>query len=569
MVQKLNLISYDMYSKRTSFFFNNQEKIGSYFGLFLTLVYISASSGLFIHQIILAFQREELNVYDTTIYSQEMPSIDVNSNQFYFAFGLEEPSSSNRFIDESIYIPKIVFIDKVKRNDVLETAEQKTLEYERCNVANFGKNYQNLFIENELNNSYCLKNFDFNLTFAGGYKYERMTYIRIRIYPCVNTTENNNSCKPQEDIDYYMSSGYFSIILKDVGLNPSNFSFPVLPTLQDLYTTIDKNLYRNYILNFGITEVRTDIGILKENIKIDRYLQFRKELQTFSFRDPIEYYSGKSVIIVQLKLDDNLVIQKRTYIKMSDILSRIGGYMQLMNTIFLLLTSIINKLNSQIKIINSLFNFNLNKNNVKLKCHTLKESNILTNSKNNKCLIFSPKKHIDSCKQLENDNRSKNNLILKGNELNNISKGINIINKHNTENQNRTLRLNNKAFLPYESSKAESIKDNIIMGNSSIFNNENFKRNKSDIKNCEINRSKEIDIHINLDFLDYVFCVKKKSKEYNLFHSGNMIFKKKLDIIHVFVLLTITEKFFANNYHINNNICFSSLYEEIELLNLK
>ena len=127
MVSKASFVKYDMYSKRISFFYNNNEKIDSYFGLFLTFVYIVASLGLFIYQIVIAFEREELNVYDTTIYSQKMPIIDVDSSQFYFAFGLEEPSSSNRFIDDTIYIPKIVFVDKIKVNDELITKEQKTL----------------------------------------------------------------------------------------------------------------------------------------------------------------------------------------------------------------------------------------------------------------------------------------------------------------------------------------------------------------------------------------------------------------------------------------------------------
>ena len=190
----------------------------------------------------------------------------------------------------------------------------------------FGENYQHLFIKDELNNSYCLKDLNLNVTLAGEYKYERMTYIRIRIYPCVNSTENNNSCKSQEEIDNYMSSGYFSIILKDFGLNPSNFSFPVVPTLQDLYTTIDKKIMKNYILNFGITEIQTDKGIVNENIKVKKYLQYRKELQTFTFRDEQDYYSGKSVILVQLKLDDTIHVQKRSYTKISDVFSRIGGY---------------------------------------------------------------------------------------------------------------------------------------------------------------------------------------------------------------------------------------------------
>ena len=386
MKGKINYLNYDMYSKRTSFFFKNQEKIGSYFGIFLTLTYLFTSIILFINQIILAIQKKELRVYDTTIYAQEMPSITVDSNQLYFAFGLEDPLTSNRFIDDSIYVPKIVFIDKIKKNDEFVTVEQKNLEYERCNVENFGKDYQHLFIKDELNSSYCLKDFNFNLTFAGGYKYERMTYIRIRIYPCVNNTENNNTCKSQDEIDHYMSSGYFSILLKDFGLNPSNYSFPVLPTLQDLYTTIDKKLYRNYILNFGVTEIHTDSGLLNENTNIKKYLQFRKELQTFTFRDEQDYYSGKSVILVQLKLDDTIIVQKRSYTKMSDILCRIGGYMQLINTVFLLLTSVINKLNCELKIINSIFNFNLKKNKVIIKFQNLKESIEKENNKNNTTL---------------------------------------------------------------------------------------------------------------------------------------------------------------------------------------
>ena len=277
MKQKLNYLYFGMYSKRTSFFFNNQEKIGSYFGLFLTLVYIFASLGLFFYQIIIASQRKELKVYDTTIYGQKMPSITINSNQLYFAFGLEDPNTSNKFIDNSIYVPKITFIDKIKKNEELITVNQKNLEYEQCKIVNFGKNYQHLFIKDELNGSYCLKDFDYNLTLAGGYKYEKMSYIIIKIVPCVNSTENNNSCKPQEEIDYYLTSGYFSIILKDIGLNPSNYSFPATPTLQNLFTTIDKRINRNYILNFGLTEVHTDTGIFNEKTNIKKYLKFRKD----------------------------------------------------------------------------------------------------------------------------------------------------------------------------------------------------------------------------------------------------------------------------------------------------
>ena len=438
MESKISLGKYDMYSKRIGFFFNKYEKIGSYFGLLLTLTYICASIILFIFQIIGVLKRNELKVYDTTIYAQEIPMIEVDINQLYFAFALEDPLTTNRFIDEGIYTAKVAFIEKAKKNDEFVTVNTTFLDIEKCNVENFGKNYQHLFMQNELSNSYCLKDFNYTLTFAGSYKYERITYIRLRIYPCVNSTKNNFTCKPQELIDRYLSSGYFSIVIKDFGLNPSNYSFPVLPTFQDLYTTIDKRIYRNYILNFGVTQIRTDTGLINENINVKKYLQYRREIQTFSFRDEEEYYAGKSVILVQLRLDDTIFVQTRSYTKISEIFSRIGGYMQLMNTAFLLISSIINKINSELKIINSI-----------LKLHSLNEFNLKLNPKYNKQLSFSSKGPIKDIKIIEYDNRSKNELIIKDND--NISV-LNMQNdKKNNENQNYTIKINkNKNIKSFE-----------------------------------------------------------------------------------------------------------------------
>ena len=214
MELKLHYSNFDMYSKKLGFYFQNHEKIGSYFGLFLSLVYIVVSLFLLFFQVLSLFKRNELNVYDSTIYAQEMPSIKVDKNFLYFAFGLEEPTTSKRFIDEGIYIPKVAFVEKVKINDELVTVKTTQLPLERCNVTSFGENYQHLFTKNELDNSYCLKNFTYELDFAGGYKYEKFNYMRLRIYPCVNNSNNNYSCKPQSEIDDYLASGYFSILIK-------------------------------------------------------------------------------------------------------------------------------------------------------------------------------------------------------------------------------------------------------------------------------------------------------------------------------------------------------------------
>ena len=545
MESYINFGTFDIYSKKICFFYNNQEKMGSYFGFFLTLVYIFASLILFILQIIKAIQREELKVYDTTIYSQEMPIIDVDIKQFYFAFGLEYPNTATRYIDEGIYTAQITFYDKQKINDIFKDIVVKDLEFEKCNVDNFGKDYQDLFVKNELNNSYCLKNFNYSLTFAGSYKYDRITYIRIIIKPCVNSTKNNYTCKPQELIDKRLNSGYFSIVIKDFGLNPSNFTYPKIPTLQDLYTTIDKRLSKNYIVNFGITEIHTDTGLINEMINKEKYLQFRKVLETFSVKEEKDYNSGK-LILAQLRLEDTLFVQKRTYMKISDIFSKIGGYMQLMNTVFLLVTSIINKLNSEIKIINSIFNFNIKDNKMILKCKSFKNSNKIMNYKYNKKnsnSIFSSNKGKNNL-TIESINKSKNNFINKDNDLLNIS-SINNTNNNKNESKYYTIKKSrNENMIILDNNKKNSSKAKIEKFQNGENNIYNFYNICSNVKNIEECNNMNFNDNINLTIFD-IFCTRKTSKKYKsikLFNKGNSFYRKQMDIVHVFTLLSIIEE---------------------------
>ena len=568
--------NFDMYARSPNFYFKNHDRINTCFGTLLTLIYIVVSLTLFIYQLIMTIQRKNFKVYDSTIYGQEMPFIDLNSNTLYFAFGLEDPQTMNRFIDDSIYVAKIVFVDKAKINDELVTVYQQNLDFEKCNVINFGENYQHLFLEDELNNSYCLKKFERNLTLAGGYKYERFSYIRIRIYPCVNSTENNFTCKSQEEIDRFMSSGYFSIILKDIGLNPSNYSIPVLPTLQDLYTTIDKRIYKNYILNLGVTEIHTDIGLFQEKIKTQKYLQFRKEMETFTFRNEEEYYQGKSVIIAQLKLDDNINVQTRSYVKIPEIFSTIGGYMQLMNTAFLLFSIIVNKFNLELKILNSIFKFNLKKKKIIMKLQKLNDwEDMRVSSIHSPTVNFKKMTNISHRLDLL-DNKSKNSLI-KENEINNISYLNLSENKNDAENKSKSIilkKIKRKSnALPFENSKMEH--SNKISKNNLNLNlrntqdhhkengtNHNLLNSKKNNFFNEMNY-KDFNDNIELNMFDYCCCHlihEKRHKIIELYNIANSFYRKKLDVVNVFNLLLLTEK----NLMKNNNEFVYSINEELD-----
>ena len=353
---RIHYLDFDIYSKSIGFFYHDKERVGSVFGFVLTLIYIIISLCLFIYYTLSTIKKSDIKVHDSLISQKDAPKIDINNNFFYFAFGVENYLTGyTRFIDETIYYPEVFYINKIKEGTSFKTIEERPLIIERCIVEKFGKDYQDLLVNGELNNSYCIK--DLNLTLAGDFKYNRLSYIKINIYPCINSTKNNFHCKSKEIIDSFLSGTFISILVKDIGLEPSNYINPIIPQFQDIYVSIDKSYFRDFVLFFGITEIQTDGGLFFEKLHKKRYINFMKSTQGLYYQDELKYYNGNSICEVQFRMSDEIRIQKRTYRKMSEVFAITGGYMQLISTIFSIITFLTNKIDQEVQLVNSLFNF--------------------------------------------------------------------------------------------------------------------------------------------------------------------------------------------------------------------
>ena len=555
----LKILDVDMYSKKIGLFYKNKEKISSYFGLTLTILYVCISLGIFIFYTSKILKHIDLTVNDSTIYLNEIPSVNLNnSDLLYFAFAVEIPSTAARFIDETIYTVKAIFYDSIKNeNGTFEMKELRELQIEKCQQEKFGSDYQHLFTNGEFNNSYCLSQLDFDLT--GGFIYENLSLIRLDIYPCKNSTNNSFHCKPQEVIDSFLAGGYFSILLKDIGLNPNNFSYPILPTLQDLYTTISSKFFRDLILYYEITEIKTDYGIFFENIQRKRYLKFDKKIETLFLRDQEKYYNGESIIGIQIRLSDNIHLQSREYKKMHNVFATTGGYMQMINTIFLLLSLIPNKYLYDNLIIGNLFDFDITKNKI---INKLFKKNIRFNSQRLRHELESPRSLKSFGSQRRANNILQESRIIYLKSMNNENKEGSI-NDYKSEKKKRNI---NKNYLRSDNSLNLSAYEKInnqskieiqpFKINSNIVNNNKIYTEKIKSKKIVIepnrrensrmeNRSYNF-INFKLNLIDYLFMgrFKEKNKTYNLFRKGIVIYKEKLDVINLFNCILFIEKRF-------------------------
>ena len=587
---------FDMYSNRIGFFLNEKEKISTLFGFFLTILYIVFSSILLVIFIINCINRTNVRIYDSILYSNDIPSIDINNNIFNFAFGLENPETNNIFIDEKIYTPKIIFYDKKRINGKFQIVNTSELEYELCKKENFGDNFTNIFKNNVLNNSYCLKNY--NLSLIGGYSYNRMSYIEIKLYPCINNTQNNNRCGSQEIIDFYIKGGNVSIVMKDIGLDPIDYTFPVKTSSQNIFFNIDKSMYKHIILYYGITNINTDVGLFLQEIKSEKYIKFTKAIENFYFIDDSNNKRDE-LCSINFILDDKVNTIKRKYTKIYDIFSLLGGYMHILNSIFILLSSLrSNKLSPELNILNSIFNFNLKEKKMSMKIKSIKD---FSSTFYKKPLFFqSDKKCSNSNTRIPNNNNiSKNSLIandnydnsknshnlskncligIDNNNNNDINSSVNIFNnrKHNSlivikekekENEKSNSINNNNSEKRMSLFKTKNQLNNINYNNNynskDSYNNGNSNSNKRkqyiyrvgsffpkyetpEKKKNEDNNSnlKEYAEQINFNIFDY-YCLGKctnKKKQIEIFKIGLSLYKTRMDIINVFSLLFFSEK---------------------------
>ena len=566
--KKFNYLDFDIYSRRISFFYKNKEKMGSLFGFILTILYAIISTIIFLFYFIRTIKRVEASSSTSTIYPAGIPSLNINNNIFNFAFGLEHPTTLRSFIAETIYYPQVLYIEKIKENGEFINQTETILDFEKCSNDKFQKNYQNLFENDELNNSYCLK--DYNLTLIGGFKYKKMTFIRINIFPCVNNTHNKNHCKPKNIIDQYFNSTYFSISAIDIGFNPFNYSFPIVPLLQDLYTSVDKSIFKEYIMYFGIAEINTDKGLFQSNIEKETHIKYTKDFHSFYFIDEEYFYSGNEIFRAEIRLENNIYFLKRDYVKMSDVFTKTGGYMQIIYTFFSLIALLTKKISMERNLLNSLFNFNIKQKKIILSIEYEKriDYNIFKEKgkENNFFIPYVAKKSLITVK------RGRRNNIFSSKEISNIIKNE----SEEESNSEKFKKRKSSNIIPKEgvidivkkiSKEKKQQNTNMIdqsinrSGNNMIVNDNNQNLNGLQINNIyrqKVERKKKSNFNIlkdlkkfeegrrttiNFTLFDY-YCLRKipqKKTKIELFNSGINFYKRQMDIVNIFNILMLTQ----------------------------
>ena len=222
----------DLFGKNINMYYKGKSQRNSCIGRILTFLYMGIYLLFFIFRLIKMINREDVTFYDTYAFNGEPPFIQLNNELFYSGMALINPSTNRPFIDPSIYNVKIFYYYKgLNFSSIIE------LPIETCNINQFGSHYRYYFSNKDLNNLYCIKNF--NQSLFGSFKTNDVysQYI-IQFFPCVNTSENNNMCAPKANITKLLTEFRVTFIMQDIVLTPKDYENPVKYIPKELYNNI-------------------------------------------------------------------------------------------------------------------------------------------------------------------------------------------------------------------------------------------------------------------------------------------------------------------------------------------
>ena len=542
------LTDFDLFGKLPELYYNGKSKKSSVFGIVLTVIYIVLYIAFLIYKLVRMFKRVDVTFYDSYTF-KGLPSIKLTNNEFYGGFAM------GGIVDKKMYYITVDYVTEVKENGIPKI-NTVPVETDICKLEWFGSEYQEIFSDQPLHNYYCIKDFS-GMVLEGYSNLERYSYFHVKFYPCVGTTDEGEECYDLIDRYKFFALNKVELKFQDNELNPEDFKTPVIRRELDMNSPIFMNLYQLVYSYIQIVNIETDEDITGLNFFTDniRKEQYTKYDESFIIASPspctnILTEKGCPVAEFTLQLAAKVLTQKRQYTQLIDVLGDVGGLMEILYSLFNIISSLVTEVLYDKSLVNSLFSFDLNKkyvvfNHAKNKMKSLQENNVKKDIQKMGTLNLKEK-----IQELENNNNNieiyaqensgKRKIISKTNVLKTkkqiimrkkpqysgttkFSKTSNILLKEQISPKENAPSNDNKIFLE---------KNKIISDNIHNINNKNLRTNTD---NVNISEKDLTNIYINNWLICCFWCSsRKKNVNKILFDEGSKIITQRLDILVMF-----------------------------------
>ena len=411
---------------------------------------------------------------------KDYPLYTVNRDDLFLAVRLEDYNGN--YFNNSGYVDiKYTLINLLTDSSGNFQSNNHPLEFINCSLINLKQ--MRIEIKKDISQMSCIK---FNNTKLGGYwDTPFLNFIQIIYSPCLNTTENGNSC-----LDPYRASNtldsklisfniYTNVYFNDLG----NYDNPPKSNLFNIYSYVNTQASKNMKLFYRSANISTDLNYIVQDpnkyslFGVDNFIVDSLKVNP-SFEHP---NNDTNVALMEIYFSNNIETFNVSYIKLQEILATLGGILSFVTLVLKNIASLFNIHYRNLEIFNELFDFNDFKNEEKLNFVLKEKLNVnkleYLNTIFNKNPI-TPQKSMQNkiCSDSEMNEKCDPTFFKARDEISNIS-----IIEETSKNQIFNYEINNKGNLYIKQGNKEEKKINTFYLSNNYLENKIIQKHKKGI----------------------------------------------------------------------------------------
>ncbi|CAD8073451.1 unnamed protein product [Paramecium sonneborni] len=265
------------------------------------------------------------------------------------------------FNHESIYVVEAKIqtkTTKITDNEKIDEWTQQDLPLTTCTPELIRQiELQDYFSHLDLPTNYCI---DWNkikeLNLEGTFDSLIYSAILLEFKICNNLTKKSKECQSRDEIKKQLEQNYFSFQISSYVVDVKNYNYPFFSKVEDTFTTISSKIFKEISFYMQPLTVFTDLGFFNEDYEVQNTLRYKRHTEM------IDLNESDLIMNVVIRLDQIEQQYYRHYTKIQIIISQMGGLWQVFFTVAFLIQKPVNMLSYYVKILNSLFEFEQEKN---------------------------------------------------------------------------------------------------------------------------------------------------------------------------------------------------------------
>ena len=120
--------------------------------------------------------------------------------------------------------------------------------------------------------------------------------------------------------------------MEDIDLTPQIYNSPIQLRDKEVSANIESNLFKDVHSYFQVVNIETDEGIIGfemfSSIRKEKYIKYDESIILSSLKSNDIFETGDSLCDVTIQLSEKELTQKRTYIKLVQVLEEVGAFME-------------------------------------------------------------------------------------------------------------------------------------------------------------------------------------------------------------------------------------------------